>query len=744
MIRNPKLSQPPDGLAGGFSLPEAGGHLKKFIASNFPRFAWLSLGLCVFTIGALWCQPVDGATNTNAVISAPLPPPRGSIPWEMNQQLIKERQESYRKHVFLPDASGNAVPRLNSLNAPDNGVNTTPRKFAPLIAPETLRALIFFAIVFALAGYLTYRKLPLHVRTKLNRRFNPWRDEPEPERVFQEKVRAEEESVARFLATFHVGPAGSTPAGLSGQADQANEFYAQAPGRLERQRKLLQAIGQEPSGQSRQKMLSNLRDEINGLKDLAGFPAVLPVWQTASALEGLVKQLTERLGNVTPSALRTVGGGVDLLNDLCVPGLQPHLLTDRPLKFLVVDDDLISRLAVALALKKAFNPPDQAADGGTALALCGQQAYDVIFLDVQMLGMDGFELCMKIRETVLNRSTPVVFVTVQNDFEARARSTVSGGNDLMGKPFLTFEITVKALTLALHGRLHGRAPMPTQNLEFNGNGTDVLPTIVEATRPLTNPVTPVRTVSAGEHKKLTQAFLKRALTHTGPLQELCRKMLLATDEESRQTLLVDGFLRINSLVSQADDGLLHPAYQMSIALDGLFRKLLENAKHSTASTLATITAAVDVLRDLCVPGLKADLASNPPIEMLVVDDDLVARRAVAGALQTAFNRPDSAENGEAAIAQAAEKPYDVIFLDVVMPGMDGFATCSKIRNTIANSSTPVIFVTGKTDAETRTAMSRSGGSDLLGKPFLTSEITVKALTFALRGRLLRLNPAAHA
>ena len=170
-------------------------------------------------------------------------------------------------------------------------------------------------------------------------------------------------------------------------------------------------------------------------------------------------------------------------------------------------------------------------------------------------------------------------------------------------------------------------------------------------------------------------------------------------------------------------------------MDGLFRKLLENSRHSSASTLATITAAIELLQELCAPGLKADLASHPPIELLVVDDDLVARRAVVGALQTAFNRPESAENGEAALALAAEKSFDVIFLDVVMPGMDGFETCSKIRGTIANRSTPVIFVTGKNDDETRSEMNRSGGNDLLGKPFLTSEITVKALTLALRHRL---------
>ena len=71
-------------------------------------------------------------------------------------------------------------------------------------------------------------------------------------------------------------------------------------------------------------------------------------------------------------------------------------------------------------------------------------------------GMDGFTVCSKIRETVLNRTTPVVFVTGHSDFKARTQAALSGGGDLIGKPFLTAEVTVKALTFALRGRLQRR------------------------------------------------------------------------------------------------------------------------------------------------------------------------------------------------------------------------------------------------------------------------------------------------
>jgi DNA-binding response OmpR family regulator len=74
-----------------------------------------------------------------------------------------------------------------------------------------------------------------------------------------------------------------------------------------------------------------------------------------------------------------------------------------------------------------------------------------------MPGMDGFELCSKIRQTSSNPLTPIVFVTSQTELDARAKSSLSGGNDFITKPFLTFEITVKALVLAIRCRLAKQA-----------------------------------------------------------------------------------------------------------------------------------------------------------------------------------------------------------------------------------------------------------------------------------------------
>src|SRR5439155_26760141 len=147
-----------------------------------------------------------------------------------------------------------------------------------------------------------------------------------------------------------------------------------------------------------------------------------------------------------------------LISTLSARGIRPDLAQSPPIRVLAVDDDPISRHAVSFALKKALNLPDLAANGEAGLKLALESSYDAIFLDVQMPGMDGFELCSKIRQTELNKTTPIVFITCMSDFNARAKSTLAGGQDLIGKPFLTFEVTLKALTLILRSRVERAAP----------------------------------------------------------------------------------------------------------------------------------------------------------------------------------------------------------------------------------------------------------------------------------------------
>jgi DNA-binding response OmpR family regulator len=79
------------------------------------------------------------------------------------------------------------------------------------------------------------------------------------------------------------------------------------------------------------------------------------------------------------------------------------------------------------------------------LQVLRENAFDLVILDVQMPVMDGFALCQKLRELPAHKTTPVIFVTSQTDFETRTKSTASGGNEFIAKPYLFMELALKAL-----------------------------------------------------------------------------------------------------------------------------------------------------------------------------------------------------------------------------------------------------------------------------------------------------------
>jgi len=221
----------------------------------------------------------------------------------------------------------------------------------------------------------------------------------------------------------------------------------------------------------------------------------------------------------------------------------------------------------------------------------------------------------------------------------------------------------------------------------------------------------------------------------GLVRELAQKLSHLTNSAARQELLETLHQRVHCLSVSTTRPELQPAAQLSAALEGLLKKISQQDDRVTPSALKAVVDAVDLLQELYEDRVETELATEPPIALLVVDDDPIARRVMTGALQIAFGKPDAVEDGPSALALAEKKAFDVMFLDVQMPGMDGFELCPKLHKIPLNRNTPVVFVTGYTDLKFREMSRLSGGTDFISKPILASEVKLKALTMALQRRL---------
>jgi two-component system sensor histidine kinase/response regulator len=111
--------------------------------------------------------------------------------------------------------------------------------------------------------------------------------------------------------------------------------------------------------------------------------------------------------------------------------------------------------------------------------------------------------------------------------------------------------------------------------------------------------------------------------------------------------------------------------------------------------------------------------------ILVVDDNLQNREVAEGHLVGAGYAVIQAEGGAEALAALAARRPDLVLLDVLMPGMDGYETCRRIRALPTLGGLPVIFLTALGDLETHKAALASGADDFLTKPINRTELLIR-------------------
>jgi DNA-binding response OmpR family regulator len=254
-------------------------------------------------------------------------------------------------------------------------------------------------------------------------------------------------------AAAHANTDADTDADAEFQADLRKSFIKGLPAILAALRVQLKGMIKSDNEAARLNQIQEIYRRIHALTGNAGLAGLTLIAQMADALEALLKELHEKPKNINASTLRTVATAIDFLGILFERGLAPEQQEGRPFNILVVDDEAISRRAVTYALEKAKLKSVSVEDPQVAYKLVSETRFDLIFLDVDMPGMNGFELCTKLRAIPLHKKTPVVFVTSLTDFESRANSTMSGGNDFIAKPFLFIELAVKALLYVQRGRV---------------------------------------------------------------------------------------------------------------------------------------------------------------------------------------------------------------------------------------------------------------------------------------------------
>jgi putative two-component system response regulator len=122
-------------------------------------------------------------------------------------------------------------------------------------------------------------------------------------------------------------------------------------------------------------------------------------------------------------------------------------------------------------------------------------------------------------------------------------------------------------------------------------------------------------------------------------------------------------------------------------------------------------------------------------KVLVVDDHAASRMTAVALLSVEGYEVLEAENGIQGLKQVAQNKPDLILLDVMMPGMDGFEVCRHLKEDEQTRLIPVVFITALNDRRSRIMGIESGGDDFLSKPFDRLELSARVKSLVRQKRL---------
>ncbi|MBK6790976.1 MAG: response regulator transcription factor [Anaerolineales bacterium] len=120
--------------------------------------------------------------------------------------------------------------------------------------------------------------------------------------------------------------------------------------------------------------------------------------------------------------------------------------------------------------------------------------------------------------------------------------------------------------------------------------------------------------------------------------------------------------------------------------------------------------------------------------VLVIEDDTLVARTIERCLRGSEYRVQVVNSGVAGLQAARRKIPDLVLLDVMMPGMDGYTVCKEMREDVLLKDVPIIFLTAKNKVEDKIVGLSVGADDYLGKPFNVDELLLRVKAILRRTR----------
>jgi diguanylate cyclase (GGDEF)-like protein/PAS domain S-box-containing protein len=452
------------------------------------------------------------------------------------------------------------------------------------------------------------------------------------------------------------------------------------------------------------------RDEVMGGHhgvDLDGF-LMKPVNETQ-----LIASLTMILGDRPQhAALDPTARAVQPANDLA-----GHKLAGR--KVLLVEDNEINRDLATELLGDLGISVSVAVNGREGVERVSAETFDLVLMDIQMPILDGLSATRLIREDGRFRALPIIAMTAHAMGGDREKSLQAGMNDHLTKP-----IDPDILTRTLVRWLPAEAVVRPAEPELLAK-----PAAMDEGLPEHLPPFDIRAALARANgkprllRKLMRGFAEQFANAGDDLREHLAAERIAEAERMAHSLKsIAAMLEAKELAAAASEieqalrgGRVQEAGSLIDTLEVALKPSLVAAR-SLDALASPVPPAKPLSPDL-VPEIRLP-------RILIVDDDAAGFELLAGIFNNEFELR-FAIDGEAALQCALTELPDVILLDVMMPGIDGYEVCRRLKAEQPTKDIPILFITGVNESEAEAKGLSLGAADFISKPISPASVRAR-------------------
>ncbi len=374
---------------------------------------------------------------------------------------------------------------------------------------------------------------------------------------------------------------------------------------------------------------------------------------------------------------------------------------------LVAEDNTANQQVAIGMLERLGCSVIVASNGLEATNLLERNRFDLVFMDCNMPEMDGYQATIKIRTTAGNcAGIPIIAMTANVQEGDRQKCLQAGMDDYLSKPLKLDRIRAKL-----------EQWLPDVENHEDEQTVDGIPVVEVAQSGITGPIDEerieeLRNSVSTAFDKMVQAYVEDLPSLVTSLEDAVNSKDAGQVQHYAHSIKGSsknfGAVELANVSKEIEDmGRADELQDVNTLLIGLYEE---------------VERVIEYLNNLINPEHSQSLPTSEVRDseqidrVLIADDDRSMRLALMNVLNSDGYELHEVENGQEALEYCQNNMPDLVLLDAMMPEMDGFSACEKIRTLETGSHIPILIVTALDDEESVERAFRVGATDYLPKP----------------------------